>query len=67
MSETKKNYASIIIIAILALLLGGAGFMYFQKDTELKNTKIELIHPMGDKSPITGFLERNKGIIYTHI
>lgn len=42
MSETKKNYASTIIIAVLALMLGGAGFMYFQKDTELKNTKIEL-------------------------
>ena len=26
---------------------------------ELSNTKIELLHPLGDKSPIAGFLERN--------
>ena len=26
---------------------------------ELPNTKIELLHPFGDKSPIAGFLERN--------
>ena len=26
---------------------------------ELPNTKIELLHPLGDKSPIAGFLERN--------
>ncbi|MCX7301833.1 MAG: methylmalonyl-CoA epimerase [Rhodobacterales bacterium] len=26
---------------------------------ELPNTKIELLHPLGDKSPITGFLEKN--------
>ena len=26
---------------------------------ELPNTKIELPHPLGDKSPIAGFLERN--------
>jgi len=25
----------------------------------LPNTKIELLHPLGDASPITGFLERN--------
>ena len=25
----------------------------------LPNTKIELLHPFGDKSPITGFLEKN--------
>jgi methylmalonyl-CoA/ethylmalonyl-CoA epimerase len=25
----------------------------------LANTKIELLHPLGDKSPIAGFLERN--------
>jgi len=25
----------------------------------LPNTKIELIHPLGEKSPITGFLEKN--------
>lgn len=57
MSETKKNYASIIIIAILALLLGGAGFMYFQKDTELKNTKIELNTQIDD---LTSNLEQQK-------
>ncbi|MCK4862352.1 MAG: methylmalonyl-CoA epimerase [Rhodobacteraceae bacterium] len=26
---------------------------------ELPNTKIELLHPLGDNSPITGFLEKN--------
>jgi methylmalonyl-CoA/ethylmalonyl-CoA epimerase len=26
---------------------------------ELPNTKIELLHPLGDKSPIAGYLERN--------
>jgi methylmalonyl-CoA/ethylmalonyl-CoA epimerase len=26
---------------------------------ELPNTKIELLHPLGDESPIAGFLERN--------
>ena len=28
---------------------------------ELPNTKIELIHPLGDDSPIAGFLARNPG------
>ena len=28
---------------------------------ELPNTKIELIHPLGDASPIAGFLARNPG------
>lgn len=27
---------------------------------ELPNTKIELLHPLGDNSPIAGFLDRNK-------
>ncbi len=27
---------------------------------ELPNTKIELLYPLGDKSPIANFLERNK-------
>lgn len=26
---------------------------------ELPNTKIELLHPLGEKSPIAGFLEKN--------
>ncbi|MBI3444384.1 MAG: methylmalonyl-CoA epimerase [Magnetospirillum sp.] len=26
---------------------------------ELSNTKVELLHPMGEKSPIAGFLEKN--------
>ena len=26
---------------------------------ELPNTKIELLHPLGDKSPIQGFLDKN--------
>ena len=26
---------------------------------ELPNTKIELVTPLGDKSPMTGFLEKN--------
>ncbi len=26
---------------------------------ELENTKIELLHPLGDKSPIAGFLAKN--------
>lgn len=28
---------------------------------ELGNTKIELLHPLGENSPIAGFLERNPG------
>jgi len=28
---------------------------------ELPNTKIELLHPLGDDSPIAGFLARNPG------
>jgi methylmalonyl-CoA/ethylmalonyl-CoA epimerase len=28
---------------------------------ELPNTKIELLHPLGEKSPITAFLEKNPG------
>ena len=28
---------------------------------ELPNTKIELLHPLGDESPIAGFLERHPG------
>lgn len=27
---------------------------------ELPNSKIELLHPLGDNSPIAGFLEKNK-------
>ena len=27
---------------------------------ELPNTKIELLHPLGERSPIAGFLERNR-------
>ena len=27
---------------------------------ELPNTKLELLHPLGEKSPIAGFLEKNK-------
>jgi len=27
---------------------------------ELSNTKLELLHPLGEKSPIAGFLEKNK-------
>ena len=26
---------------------------------ELPNTKVELVHPLGDKSPLLGFLEKN--------
>ena len=26
---------------------------------ELPNTKVELLHPLGDKSPIAKFLEKN--------
>ncbi|MBF0092980.1 MAG: methylmalonyl-CoA epimerase [Alphaproteobacteria bacterium] len=26
---------------------------------ELDNTKVELLHPLGEKSPIAGFLEKN--------
>lgn len=28
---------------------------------ELPNTKIELLHPLGENSPIAGFLEKNPG------
>ena len=33
----------------------------------LGNTKIELLHPYGDKSPISGFLEKNKNGGIHHI
>lgn len=28
---------------------------------QLPNSKLELLHPLGDKSPIAGFLEKNPG------
>ena len=34
---------------------------------ELPNTKIELLHPLGEKSPIAGFLEKNAGGGIHHI
>jgi len=34
---------------------------------ELPNTKIELLHPLGDKSPIAAFLDRNPGGGVHHI
>uniref|UniRef100_A0A8C8DPH1 Methylmalonyl-CoA epimerase, mitochondrial n=1 Tax=Oryzias sinensis TaxID=183150 RepID=A0A8C8DPH1_9TELE len=34
---------------------------------ELGNTKLELLHPLGDKSPISGFLQKNKSGGMHHI
>ena len=34
---------------------------------ELPNTKLELLHPLGDKSPIAAFLEKNKAGGMHHI
>ena len=34
---------------------------------ELENTKIELLHPLGENSPIAAFLERNKSGGIHHI
>lgn len=34
---------------------------------ELENTKIELLHPLGENSPISGFLEKNKSGGIHHI
>ena len=34
---------------------------------ELSNTKLELLHPFGEKSPIAGFLEKNKAGGIHHI
>ena len=34
---------------------------------ELENTKLELMHPFGDKSPIKSFLEKNKSGAMHHI
>jgi len=34
---------------------------------ELDNTKIELLHPLGENSPIAGFLEKNKSGGMHHI
>ncbi|XP_051919338.1 methylmalonyl-CoA epimerase, mitochondrial [Hippocampus zosterae] len=34
---------------------------------ELGNTKLELLHPLGDKSPISGFLQKNKAGGMHHI
>ncbi|XP_062845860.1 methylmalonyl-CoA epimerase, mitochondrial [Trichomycterus rosablanca] len=34
---------------------------------ELGNTKLELLHPLGEKSPIAGFLEKNKAGGMHHI
>ncbi|MFN3075521.1 MAG: methylmalonyl-CoA epimerase [Alphaproteobacteria bacterium] len=34
---------------------------------ELPNTKVELLHPLGDKSPIAAFLEKNPGGGIHHI
>ena len=33
----------------------------------LDNTKLELLHPLGEKSPIAGFLEKNKAGGIHHI
>ena len=33
----------------------------------LANTKLELLHPLGEKSPIAGFLEKNKAGGIHHI
>ena len=33
----------------------------------LSNTKLELLHPLGEKSPIAGFLEKNKSGGIHHI
>jgi len=33
----------------------------------LDNTKLELLHPLGDKSPIQGFLDKNKAGGIHHI
>lgn len=34
---------------------------------ELGNTKLELLHPLGEKSPISGFLQKNKSGGMHHI
>ncbi|XP_069030377.1 methylmalonyl-CoA epimerase, mitochondrial isoform X3 [Embiotoca jacksoni] len=34
---------------------------------ELGNTKLELVHPLGDKSPVSGFLQKNKSGGMHHI
>ncbi|XP_061526512.1 methylmalonyl-CoA epimerase, mitochondrial [Phycodurus eques] len=34
---------------------------------ELANTKLELLHPLGEKSPISGFLQKNKAGGMHHI
>ena len=34
---------------------------------ELENTKLELLHPLGDNSPITGFLKKKPGGGMHHI
>ncbi|EYC09848.1 hypothetical protein Y032_0058g2853 [Ancylostoma ceylanicum] len=34
---------------------------------ELPNSKLELLHPLGEKSPIQGFLDKNKGGGMHHI
>ncbi|KAL0188289.1 hypothetical protein M9458_015388, partial [Cirrhinus mrigala] len=34
---------------------------------ELGNTKLELLHPLGEKSPIAGFLQKNKAGGMHHI
>lgn len=34
---------------------------------ELGNTKLELLHPLGEKSPIAGFLQKNKSGGMHHI
>lgn len=34
---------------------------------EVDNTKIELLHPLGDSSPIRGFLERHPGGAIHHV
>ncbi|CAM5087348.1 methylmalonyl-CoA epimerase, mitochondrial [Chelonia mydas] len=34
---------------------------------ELGNTKLELLHPLGEKSPISGFLQKNKAGGMHHI
>jgi methylmalonyl-CoA/ethylmalonyl-CoA epimerase len=51
-----KNVKKLALGLLQALPEHGVTVVFVQLD----NTKLELLHPLGEKSPIQGFLDKNK-------
>jgi methylmalonyl-CoA/ethylmalonyl-CoA epimerase len=54
-SRTYRDVLGAVVSAPQAIAAHGVTVVFVQLD----NTKIELLHPLGDKSPIQGFLDKN--------